>query len=67
MSEKSMRRALDCAGEFRTARNRSVFRLQMQLWSCSITQEPYNLRDSDSKKEILISEGTTPPPRENRE
>ena len=61
-----MWRALDCAGEFRTARNRLVHRLQMQLWPCNTPQEPYNLRESDPKKEILIRTGATPP-RENRE
>ena len=34
MSEKLARNDIDNLGETRTARNRSVFRLQMQLWPC---------------------------------
>jgi hypothetical protein len=50
VSEKSTRRALDCAGESRMVRNRSVFRLQMQLWPCNFTRERYYSAESDPKK-----------------
>ena len=52
MSEKSTRNDLDYAVESRAARNRSVFRPQMQHWSCNTNQEGYNLRESGLKKEI---------------
>lgn len=45
-------RAQDYAGQSRKVRDRSVFRAQMQLWSCNIFQEPYNSTESDMKKEI---------------
>ncbi len=38
MSEKLARNDIDNLGETRTARNRSVFRLQMQLWRCDSTR-----------------------------
>ncbi len=38
MSEKLARNDIDNLGETRTARNRSVFRLQMQLWPCDSTR-----------------------------
>ena len=38
MSEKLARNDIDNLGETRTARNRSVFRLQMQLWPCDCTR-----------------------------
>ena len=38
MSEKLARNDIDNLGETRTARNRSVFRLQMQLWTCDSTR-----------------------------
>jgi hypothetical protein len=38
VSEKLARNDIDNLGETRTARNRSVFRLQMQLWPCDSTR-----------------------------
>jgi hypothetical protein len=38
VSEKLARNDIDNLGEARTARNRSVFRLQMQLWPCDSTR-----------------------------
>ena len=38
MSEKLARNDIDNLGETRTARNRWVFRLQMQLWPCDSTR-----------------------------
>ena len=42
----------DYAVESRAARNRSVFRPQLQHWSCNTHQEQYNSRESGLKKEI---------------
>jgi hypothetical protein len=38
VSEKLARNDIDNLGETRTARNRSVLRLQMQLWPCDSTR-----------------------------
>src|ERR1035437_9617564 len=47
-------RALDYASESRTARNRPVFRLQMQLRSCNTAQERYNPSESDPKRRFRM-------------
>jgi hypothetical protein len=52
VSEKSTRNDLDYAVESRAAQNRSVFRPQLQHWSCNTHQEGYNFRESGLKKEI---------------
>jgi len=54
VSEKSARDDFDNVGETRTARNRSGFRLQMQLWPCDSTRERYNSDKSVPKKEIPV-------------
>jgi hypothetical protein len=54
VSEKSTRKAPDYAVEFRAARNRSVFRPQLQHWSCNTHQERYNSSESVQKKEIPV-------------
>ena len=54
MSEKSTRKAPDYAVESRAARNRSVFRPQLQHWSCNTHQERYNSSESVQKKEIPV-------------
>jgi hypothetical protein len=54
VSEKSARNDIDNVGETRTARNRSVFRLQIHLWSCDSTRERYNSDKSVPKKEIPV-------------
>jgi hypothetical protein len=54
VSEKSARSDIDNVGEIRTAWNRSVFRLQMQLWPCDSTRERYNSDKLFPKKEIPV-------------
>jgi len=56
VSEESTKDDRDCIAESRTARNRPVFRLQMQLRRCHSTQEQYNSVKSDPKKEIPVKE-----------
>jgi hypothetical protein len=60
--EKSASNDIDNVGEIRTARNRSVSRLQMQLWPCDSTPERYNSGKSVPEKEIRAKgfrEGST--------
>ena len=52
MSEKSTRNDLDYAVESRAARNRSIFRPELQLCPCHTAEERYNLCESELKKEI---------------
>ena len=52
MSEKSTRKAPDYTDESRVAPNRSVFRPQLQHWSCNTHQEWYDSSESGLKKEI---------------
>jgi hypothetical protein len=52
VSEKSTRKAPDYTDESRAAPNRSVFRPQLQHWSCNTHQERYNSSESVQKKEI---------------
>jgi len=56
VSEKSTRKAPDYAVESRAARNRSVFRPQLQQWSCNTHQEQYNSSESGLKKEIPVKD-----------
>jgi hypothetical protein len=59
VSEKSTRKAPDYAVESRAARNRSVFRPQLQHWSCNTHQERYNSSESVQKKEIPVKGTST--------
>jgi len=54
VSEKSTRKAPDYTDESRAAPNRSVFRPQLQHWSCNTHQERYNSSESVQKKEIPV-------------
>jgi len=54
VSEKSTRKAPNYAVESRAARNRAVFRPQLQHWSCNTHQERYNPSGSVPKKEIPV-------------
>ena len=54
MSEKSTRKAPNYAVESRATRNSSVFRPQLQHWSCNTHQERYNSSESVQKKEIPV-------------
>ena len=54
MSEKSTRKAPDYADESRAARNRSVFRLEFQLFPGHTAEERYNSSESGLKKEIPV-------------
>ena len=54
MSEKSTRKAPDYAVESRAARNRSVFRPELQLCHCHTAEVRYNLCEPGAKKEIPI-------------
>ena len=52
MSAQLTWRALDEAGEARTAANRPAFPLKLPRWSCTLRQRAYNRRESVSKMEI---------------
>jgi hypothetical protein len=52
VSEKSTRKAPDYTVESRAARNRSVFRPELQLCRCHTAEERYNLCEPEPKKEI---------------
>jgi len=52
VSEKSTWKAPDYAVESRAARNRSVFRPELQLCPCHTAEERYNLCEPAPKKEI---------------
>jgi len=54
VSEKSTRKAPDYAFKSRAARNRSVFRPQLQLYRCHTAEERYNPSKSGLKKEIPV-------------
>ena len=54
MSAKSTRKALDYAVESGAARNRSVFRPELQLCPCQTAEERYNSSEPRPKKEIPI-------------
>ena len=54
MSEKSTRNNLDYTVESRTARNRSVFRLEFQLCPCHTAEEPYNSSKSGLKRRFPL-------------
>jgi hypothetical protein len=56
VSDKLTRKALDYTDESRAAPNRSVFRPQLQHWSCITHHEWYNSSDSVLKKEIPVKE-----------
>ncbi|GEM_PF-2899905 len=59
MSEKLARNDIDNLGETRTARNRSVFRLQMQLWRCDSTRSgTIEANRSPKRRFRLLSEPT---------
>jgi hypothetical protein len=52
VSAKSTRKALDYAVESGAARNRSVFRPELQLCPCQTAEERYNSSEPRPKKEI---------------
>ena len=54
MSEKSTRKAPNYAVESRVARNRSVFRPELQLCPCHTAEERYNLREQGRKRRFLL-------------
>ena len=60
MSEKSTRKAPDYAFKSRAARNRSVFRPELQLYRCHTAEERYNPSKSGLKKEIPESNRSGP-------
>ena len=64
MSAQWTWRALDEAGEARTAANCQAcpsqmlaFSAQLFCWPCNLSQERYNCSDSGSKKEIPVNSG----------
>ena len=55
MSEKSTRKAPDYTVESWAARNRSVFRLEFQLFPGHTAEERYNSSEPGPKKEIPVN------------